>query len=259
MAGEGAYALSSQVELHFTWGSGYIDAETQSGRKIRNCANRTSYAKVLPPGTQVQFRVKEARQYQRLSLGLEREFLAGAAAFEGPANFDVSETWDYRDPLSWQLARLIHDECTSGAPQGILYTETAATLLAMHLVRSLSTATPLLKEIHRGGLPPSRLRCACDYMMSRLGYDISLQEVAASVGLSTGHFSTAFKQSLGIAPHAWLRRQRIDRAKALLHNRSLDLASIALIVGFANQSAFGVAFKKETGFTPTAWRRLHWL
>jgi AraC-like DNA-binding protein len=28
-------------------------------------------------------------------------------------------------------------------------------------------------------------------------------------------------------------------------------------VGYANQSAFGVCFKKQTGVTPAAWRRRH--
>jgi len=259
MVGE-AHVAVSQVELHFIWNSGYMDAEAHSGgRVIRRCDNWSASAHVLPPGSQVQIRVKEARRFEQLSVGLEMEFLASAAAFEGPVDFDVIETWRYDDPLSWQLARVIYGECISVAPQGILYTETAAALLAMHVVRNLSTGTPLLKKIRRGGLPPSRLRCACDYMMSRLEHDISLEEVAAGVGLSTGHFSMAFKQSLGMAPHAWLRRQRIDRAKALLRDQSLHLTSIALLVGFANQSAFGVAFKKETGLTPTAWRRLHWL
>src|SRR3984893_2337076 len=118
---------------------------------------------------------------------------------------------------------------------------------------NLSTVT-LLKEIRRGGLPPSRLRRACDYMVSRLGEDVSLQDVAASVELSTGHFSTAFKQSSGATPHAWMRRQRIDRAKTLLHDANLNLTQIAIILGYANQSSLGVAFKRETGVTPTQWR-----
>jgi AraC family transcriptional regulator len=138
---------------------------------------------------------------------------------------------DYGDPLSWQLARVLYGECTSHAPQGALYAETAATLLAMHLVRNLSTVTPQLTSIRRGGLSPSRLRRGCDYMMSRLGEDISLPEVAASVQLSTGHFATAFKQSLGVAPHAWLRRQRIEQAKTLLRDPNLDLTQIAIILG----------------------------
>src|SRR5258708_16274063 len=131
----------------------------------------------------------------------------------------------------------------------------AATLLAIHLVRNLSTVTPQLKSIRRGGLPPSRLRRGCDYMTSRLGEDISLQEVAASVQLSTRHFATAFKQPLGVAPHAWLRRQRIAQAKRLFRDPNLDLTQIAIIVGYANQSSFGVAFKRETGLSPIQWRR----
>jgi transcriptional regulator GlxA family with amidase domain len=112
----------------------------------------------------------------------------------------------------------------------------------------------LITALARGGLPPSRLRRACDYMVSRLGADVSLQEVAASVELSTGHFSTAFKQSSGVTPRAWMRRQRIDRAKTLLHDANLNLTQIAIILGYANQSSLGVAFKRETGVTPTQWR-----
>jgi AraC-like DNA-binding protein len=51
-----------------------------------------------------------------------------------------------------------------------------------------------------------------------------------------------------------MRRQRIDRAKALLHDANLNLTQIAIILGYANQSSLGVAFKRETGVTPTQWR-----
>jgi len=253
MVGE-VEVMASSITLDFIWNSGYMEAEAQSGGKVISNENRPTFAYVLPPGTRVGFRVKEVRENRQLSVEFERDFLLGAAAFEPPVNFDIVETWDYRDPLSWQLARVIYDECTSRAPQGTLYADTAATLLAMHLVRNLSTVTPMLKEIRRGGLPPSRLHRACDYIMSRLGEDISLHEVAASVQLTTGHFATAFKQSLGVAPHAWLRRQRIEQAKTLFGDPSLDLTQIAIIVGYANQSSLGVAFKRETGLTPTQWQ-----
>jgi AraC family transcriptional regulator len=253
MVGE-VEVMASSITLDFIWNSGYMEAEAQSGGKVISNENRPTFAYVLPPGTRVGFRVKEVRENRQLSVEFERDFLLGAAAFEPPVNFDIVETWDYRDPLSWQLARVIYDECTSRAPQGTLYADTAATLLAMHLVRNLSTVTPMLKEIRRGGLPPSRLLRGCDYMMSRLGEDISLHEVAASVQLSTGHFATAFKQSLGVGPHAWLRRQRIEQAKTLFRDPNLDLTQIAIIVGYANQSSLGVAFKRETGLTPTQWQ-----
>src|SRR5467141_2092680 len=252
MVGE-VEVMASSITLDFIWNSGYMEAEAQSGGKVISNENRPTFAYVLPPGTRVGFRVKEVRENRQLSLEIERDFLLGAAPFEPAGNLDIVETRAYRDPLSWQLARVIYDECTSRSPQGTLYAETAATLLAMHLVRNLSTVTS--KEIRRGGLPPSLLRRACEYMMSRLAEDISLHEVAASIQLSTGHFATAFKQSLGVAPHAWLRRQRIEQAKTLLRDPNLDLPQIAIILGYANQSSFGVAFKRETGLSPMQWRR----
>jgi AraC family transcriptional regulator len=252
MVGE-VEVMASLIELHFIWNSGYIDGEARSGGKIITNKNRPSFAYVLPPGTLVEFRLKEALEYRQLSIELQPDFVLAAMGLETSVSFDVIEAWDYSDPLSWQLARVINDECVSQAPQGTLYVETAATLLAMHLFRNLSTFTRL-NDICRGGLSPSIVRRTCDYMMSRLGADISLHEVAASIQLSTGHFSTAFKQSLGLAPFAWLRRQRIERAKTLLHDPNLDLTQIALILGYANQSSFGVAFRRETGLTPTLWR-----
>jgi AraC family transcriptional regulator len=252
MVGE-VEVMASLIELHFIWNSGYIEGEARSGGKIITNKNRPSFAYVLPPGTLVEFRLKEALEYRQLSIELQPDFVLAAMGLETSVSFDVIEAWDYSDPLSWQLARVINDECVSQAPQGTLYVETAATLLAMHLSRNLATFTRL-NDICRGGLSPSILRRACDYMMSRLGADISLHEVAASIQLSTGHFSTAFKQSLGLAPYAWLRRQRIERAKTLLHDPNLDLTQIALILGYANQSSFGVAFRRETGLTPTLWR-----
>jgi len=244
---------ANSIELHFIWTSGYIKKEVQSNGKVIPNENRPAFAFVLPPGTRVGFRLKEALEYQQLSLELQPDFVLGAAGLGTSVSFDIAETRDYRDPLSWQLARVIYGECIGQAPRGILYTETAATLLAIHLVRNLSTVT-CLKEIRRGGLPPSLLRRACDYMISRLGEDISLHQVAASVQLSTAHFSTAFKQSSGVAPHAWLRRQRIERAKTLFQDPSLDLTQIAMTLGYANQSSFGVAFRRETGLTPTEWQ-----
>lgn len=243
--------MTTSTIMYFIWGG--IEAEAQSRGKAIPIGNRPTFAFVLPPGAHVGFRMKEVGENRQLSVELEQDFLLEAAGLEHPMSLDIGEIWDYRDPLSWQLARVIYDECISRAPQGTLYSEAAATLLAMQLVRNLSTATRL-KEIRRGGLSPPRLRRACDYMMSRLGEDISVHEVAASVQLSTGHFSTAFKQSLGVAPHAWLRRQRIERAKTLLHDPNLDLVQIAMILGYANQSSFGVAFKRETGLTPMQWR-----
>src|SRR5260370_27145946 len=160
---------ASSIELHFVGNSGHIEGESQSGGKVIPNETRPTFAYVLPPGTRVGFRLKEVHEIRQLSVELQPDFVLGAAGFEPSLRFDIIETWDYRDPLSWQLSRVIYYECTSRAPPGTLYADTAATLLAMHLVRNLSTVTPMLQETPRGGLPPSRLHRSCDYIMNRLG------------------------------------------------------------------------------------------
>jgi AraC-like DNA-binding protein len=107
----------------------------------------------------------------------------------------------------------------------------------------------------RGGLAPWQLKRAQEAMLSQLGADLGLDDLAAVAGCSTTHFSRAFKQSTGIAPFYWLAERRIDKAKELLADPRLSLAEIALAVGFSAQPHFTTAFKRATGTTPGEWRR----
>jgi AraC family transcriptional regulator len=244
-------------ELHFSWNSGTADAEAESGKRVWAYKNRPRYGLILPPGTNVEFRIKEKSNYRFIAMEFEPAYLLRAAELQHLSNVEFFETWEHDDPLTWHLAEAIFEECESEARQGLLYSETASTLLALHVVRNLSNRPRPTNFLSRGGLTPAILRRACDYMVERLGDNISLSELASISGLSVGHFAFAFKQSTGVSPHGWLRRRRVDTAKALLRDRELSFSSIAISVGFANQSAFEAAFRKETGMTPTAWRRLH--
>jgi AraC family transcriptional regulator len=252
-----AEVRTRSFELHFSWNSGVAEAEAESGKRVWVYKNRPRYGLILPPGTNVEFRIREKSNYRFVAMEFEPSYLVRAAELEHLSSVEFLEAWEHDHPLTWHLAEAIFEECESGARQGLLYSETAATLLALHAVRNLSNLGRSTHFRNRGGLAPAILRRACDYMIDRLGDDISLSELAGIGGLSTGHFAFAFKQSTGVSPHGWLRRQRIDTAKALLRSRDLNLSSIAASVGFASQSAFGVAFRKEMGMTPSAWRRLH--
>lgn len=256
----GAAAIRTQsVELHFSWNSGFVEAEAELGKRVRPYENRSRYGIILPPEINVEFRIAEKSNYQFLALEFDPTYILKTAELAHLRTVEFFETWEYEDPLTWHLAQAIAEECESQDRQGLLYSETAITLLSLHAIRCLSSHAQPLNLLVRGGLPPAVLRRACEYMTSRLSDDISLSEIAASSGFSTGHFAFAFKRSMGIAPHAWLRQRRIEAAKDLLRRRDVGLKLIAASVGFATQSAFGLAFRKETGMTPSAWRRQHWL
>jgi AraC-like DNA-binding protein len=107
----------------------------------------------------------------------------------------------------------------------------------------------------RGGLAPWQLQSAKAMLESDL-HDLPLARIAAECGLSVRHFSRAFRQSTGMPPHRWLLRQRVERAKALLADRSLSLADVALACGFGDQSHFTRVFAAVAGHSPGVWRRV---
>jgi AraC family transcriptional regulator len=109
----------------------------------------------------------------------------------------------------------------------------------------------------RGGLAPWQERRAKEIIEANLDGLVSLAQLARECGLSTGHFSRAFKDTMGIPPHQWLLRRRIENAMRLLRNQQLSLPEVALACGFSDQSHFTRVFTKVSGTSPGAWRRLH--
>jgi AraC family transcriptional regulator len=251
-----AEVRTRSLELHFSWNSGRAEADAQSGKQLRSYQNRARYGLILPPETIVEFRIAEKSNYRFLAMEFEPSYVLRVAELGHLRGVEMLEAWDYNHPLTWNLAQAISDECESDARQGSLYVETAIAFLALHVVRTLSNVAAPVRVAQRGGLAPATLHRACDYMISRLCEDVSLTEVAAVANLSLAHFSSAFKRSTGASPYAWYRRQRVDRAKALLVNSALGVSQVARSLGYANPSAFGAAFKRETGWTPAMWRRM---
>ncbi|UCP00770.1 AraC family transcriptional regulator [Metapseudomonas lalkuanensis] len=92
--------------------------------------------------------------------------------------------------------------------------------------------------------------------MEHLDIGIDVTTVAARCGLSRSDFSRKFKVSTGYSPQAWLRLQRIEKAKHLLTDARLSLAEIGLECGFCDQAHFCRIFTRLEGITPLGWRRL---
>lgn len=105
-----------------------------------------------------------------------------------------------------------------------------------------------------GHLSPSRERLAKHLILERLASGIEVQALADACYLSRSHFSRAFKRSTGMAPQAWIHRQRILRARRLLRRSTLSLSQIALECGFCDQAHFCRSFSRAVGVTPLGWR-----
>jgi AraC family transcriptional regulator len=106
----------------------------------------------------------------------------------------------------------------------------------------------------RGGLPPKMPRRVREYIEVHLDEKISIESVAAAIGLSMFHFARAFKQSEGVTPHDYLIRRRVKRAMELLASTDLPLSEIAVTVGFSDQSHCARRFREIVGVCPRDYR-----
>ena len=82
---------------------------------------------------------------------------------------------------------------------------------------------------------------------------LSLTELAQTVGLSTFHAARLFTREIGLAPHAWRNRMRLNLALQALR-AGVSVTDVAAASGFTDQSHFTRHFKKTFGVSPGRWR-----
>jgi AraC family transcriptional regulator len=109
----------------------------------------------------------------------------------------------------------------------------------------------------RGGLPARMLRCIEEYIDVHLEKDLSVEELASHLGISTSYFARSFVKSVGLAPHAYVMRRRLLHAQELLASTEVPLSDIALATGFADQSHFCRRFHEMIGVPPRTFRLQH--
>jgi len=74
--------------------------------------------------------------------------------------------------------------------------------------------------------------------------------------LSPRSFKRRFKEATGLSPLEYVQRLRVDRAKALLESGNLAVDTISWKVGYEDAAFFNRLFKRITGLTPGAYRRM---
>ena len=83
----------------------------------------------------------------------------------------------------------------------------------------------------------------------------TIASYASEIGISENYLSRLVKKHTGRSVGAWIDIVRIQRAKRLLSDTSHPIIDIAAAVGIDDQSYFSRLFKKETGLTPSVFRK----
>src|SRR3954471_12193567 len=78
----------------------------------------------------------------------------------------------------------------------------------------------------RGGLAAHVVRQLREHIEGNIDQRIKVERLAKLANLSVRYFACAFKKSLGVTPHDYLTRRRVERAVQLLSDTNMPLSQI---------------------------------
>ncbi|MBD5153425.1 MAG: helix-turn-helix transcriptional regulator [Oscillibacter sp.] len=178
---------------------------------------------------------------QMINIGIVTITLASRAAIEGGLHFETSF---YLSDVFIQQLEACHDVMTIDS----LYHN--AELQYAELVHEL-----LVKK--EGDIPVMENRhishCK-DYIFAHLHEKLTVQEIAAAIGLEANYLSALFRKCEKVSLKQFILHEKIEMAKNLLAYSDFSYIHIATSLGFSSQSHLGAEFKKMTGMTLRAYR-----
>ena len=137
-------------------------------------------------------------------------------------------------------------EARQQALGGPLYVESLARGLIVHLLRRYA-AIERADRAPAGELSPRQRRAIVDYVDANLGEALTLDTMAAELGLGTCGFTRAFRRSFGMPPYAYVIARRGERARRLLVGTAEPIKAIATACGFSDQAHLTRLLARELG------------
>lgn len=229
--------------------------------------------------------VVDRGHYRFWSRGAMRKIYANEIVFINPGEIHSGQAndahgWRYRTlyPSVTLMRRIIHDVVGKEADAPLFNSPIvsdptlARRFLNMHrclqhsssqlerdtlLIDTLSTVVRRHASNSAQGLQlgaeRAAIRQACDYIHAHYDENIALSDLAQVVGFSPYYLSRVFKQEMGLPPHKYLTMVRVNRARHLL-SAGIDIAVVAAMVGFVDQSHLSRWFKRVVGVPPGQFR-----
>jgi AraC-like DNA-binding protein len=91
------------------------------------------------------------------------------------------------------------------------------------------------------------------YVTERIAEPLTIADLAEHVSMSPSTFAHLFRDVTGMSPYQFVKRMRLDRARGMLVDGSLNVSEVAKSVGYSSLSAFITEFKRHFGATPRAY------
>lgn len=127
------------------------------------------------------------------------------------------------------------------------------------IIVTSSILTEILAEFARSSIEKNRnlsLLTSILHIHEHYSSDIKVLKLAEMEGLSEMYYRACFKRMMGISPNQYIINRRIEAASMMLKGFNKSIEEVARAVGYEDVYYFGRIFKKKTGVSPGAYRKM---
>ncbi len=154
-----------------------------------------------------------------------------------PTSYIGGEFGELGSKMTELLERMMSGEAV---PERMVYAASAG------VVTRRSTDTLAVSDL--------RLARAVSFFLQNYMNFISVEDAAGIAEVSRGMLVRLFQNRFGKSPSRFLLEVRLNQIRHLLDSSDLTLAEIAAQCGYGSDMALSLAFRRETGFSPGAYR-----
>lgn len=127
--------------------------------------------------------------------------------------------------------------------------------LCADLIREYAALNPIKIENEKN-MDDEYVQQALTYITKNYSTPMKISELADEIGINRSYLSTIFTKHMGVSPHRYLMILRLERSKHLLLNTNAPIKNIGKLVGYSDQLTFCKMFKKNTGYSPSEFRKI---
>ena len=122
------------------------------------------------------------------------------------------------------------------------------------LAMLLSKVLPLFSIVPNTNAPGT-LQATLHYIDLHYKQPLTREEIANAVGYSPSHIFHVFSGAMNMTLMEYITMLRMGEAKQLLRSTQLPVSRIAMQLGFSSIRSFNRFFLKESGISPTQYRK----
>lgn len=183
---------------------------------------------------------------------LSEVFLAGLPKMlKVPVANEPSGQW-----LENSIRSSVNEVSGSDAGRGLVLAKLSEVLL-LETVRRYINALPPDQVGWLAGVRDPVIGQALALLHKEPAHPWTISDLARRVGLSRTRLAERFRNFLGESPMAYLAKWRLKVGAEILESTDDSVAEVASAVGYASESAFNRAFKREFDCPPAQFRRKH--